>query len=843
MRDPEESRVNETEAEQVLVVDDTHASLKLLGDILTEAGYRVRLASDGEVALRSALQHAPALILLDIRMPGMNGYDVCKQLKADERTRSVPVIFLSVVDDEREKTLAFQLGAVDYVSKPVRAAEVLARVSTHLALRRAQHELEVRNAELEAGRQLLERRVRQRSAELEEANRRLRLQMKEQLQLHDQLRESEGRLAQIIDFLPDATFAIDLEGKVIAWNRAVEEMTGVKAVAPDGGGMIGQGDRAYALPFYGRRRPLLIDLVLDSTEEASYVRCQRVGGRIIGEGYAESPRLAGVYLLGTAAPLYDNEGRLIGAIESLRDISDRKESEDAIRVANERFASVLRAATAYSIIALRPDGIIEVMNEGAELMLGYRADELVGKATPVLFHEAGELAKCARELKLEPGVEVVVGRARRGEIDTREWTYVRRDGARLTVSLTVAAMRSQVGAFAGFICIARDVTAEKALEQQLLQSQKMECLGLLSGGVAHDFNNLLTPIMGYVELLKGAVGDNGPVLDDLLEIERAAVSAKELTQQLLAFGRKQLIELKAVELRSVIERAANILRRTIRENVAIEFELAASPAIVMADAGQIELVLVNLSINAQDAMPQGGVLRIATRHVQLEGHRDIKCVELCPGPYVVLSVSDSGVGMDQETVERIFEPFFTTKEVGKGTGLGLSTVYGIVQQHSGTVKVSSEPGKGSTFDIYLPELSDVAPTQYSERPDTVEPGTETILVAEDNSMVRTLLGRLLPGLGYRTIMASSAAESIDLAMNRREAIDLLLTDVVMPDLNGRELLERVRQYRPHIKVLFMSGYTTDVIGHHGVLDEGVHFLYKPFTLSALSLKLREALDG
>ncbi len=556
----------------------------------------------------------------------------------------------------------------------------------------------------------------------------------------------------------------------------------------------------------------------------------------------------------TVALVHDRAGQPANFISVVEDISERKRTEEAMRLANERFASVLRAATHLSIIATDPEGVIKVMNEGAQRMLGYRAEELVDRATPLRFHDPSEVAARAQELGLEPGFGVFVEKARQGETETREWTYVRRDGTRLTVALTIGARRSEDGVLTGFVGIGRDITVEKKLEQQLLQSQKMETVGLLAGGVAHDFNNLLTPIMSYAELLQLDLlplenpqqeqppGDN-TVQGHIEEILRAARRARELVQQLLTLSRKQVVQLKPVNLGDIVRRCAAMLRRTIQESVSIEIRLPAALGLVRADAGQIEQILMNLSVNAQDAMPAGGVLAIEAADLELDQSYTARHPEAQPGPYVMLAVSDTGVGMDEATLARVFEPFFTTKPPGKGTGLGLSTVYGIVKQHQGSVCVYSEKGCGTTFKVFLPRAPDAGAVQPGQQAEQVVRGTETVLVVEDDEAVRGLACTLLRGLGYQVLSARGVEQCVALAEARTEPLHLLLTDVVMPGMNGRELYERLRRRRPGLKVLFMSGFTTNVIGHHGVLDEGVHLLQKPFTHSSLSTQLREALDA
>jgi PAS domain S-box-containing protein len=529
----------------------------------------------------------------------------------------------------------------------------------------------------------------------------------------------------------------------------------------------------------------------------------------------------------------------------LFDITERKRAEEEMLAANERFRSVLRASIGHSIIGTDTDGVIKVFNEGAERLLGYGASEVIDRVNVRQIYDSDAAAQRAAELGIPTGFDVFVSAARRGETETREWTYVNKDCTRRTVAQTVTAMRAEDGGLTGFIAIARDITAERKLEAQLLQSRKMESIGLLAGGVAHDFNNLLTPILGYAEMLLSDVPADAPSFPQLEEIRKAAESARDLTRRLLTFSRKQMIVLQTIDLGQTIRRFESILRRTIQEHIDIVVEISPSLGTIRADAVQIEQVLINLSINAQDSMPDGGVLTIEAADIELDESYAVDHPGTAPGPYVMLAVSDTGAGMDQETLERIFEPFFTTKELGRGTGLGLSTVYGIITQHGGAISVYSEKQRGSTFKVFLPRVTGLSGenTRETSSPDGLSHGNERILVVEDNERVRTLACRMLERLGYRVFMADDVDRCRAIAEANRDPIDLLLTDVVMPTMNGRELYDLLRQGRPDLKVLFMSGYPSNVIGHHGVLDEGVQFIQKPFTLRALSAGIRRALDG
>jgi PAS domain S-box-containing protein len=389
-----------------------------------------------------------------------------------------------------------------------------------------------------------------------------------------------------------------------------------------------------------------------------------------------------------------------------------------------------------------------------------------------------------------------------------------------------------------------DITERKQLEEQFQQAQKMEAVGRLAGGVAHDFNNLLTIITGYAQLLSGRLEAAEPLSQYVDEIQKAAGRAAGLTRRLLAFSRKQAIAPQVLDLNAAVANTEKMLQRLIGEDIELETVLQLGLGKVKADPAQIEQVLMNLAVNSRDAMPQGGKLMIETANVELDGAYAGRHIAVNPGPYVMLVVSDTGSGMDAETRARIFEPFFTTKEIGKGTGLGLATVYGIVKQSGGNIWVYSEPGRGSTFKIYLPRVEEVAVVTTLVAAHTASPqGSETILLVEDEDGVRSFVRRVLQEKGYTVLEASKPGEALAICQQYKESIHLLLTDVVMPQMSGRELANKVSSLRPETKTLYMSGYTDEAIFRHGVLDPGVPFLQKPFATEVMVRKVRQVLDA
>jgi signal transduction histidine kinase len=390
---------------------------------------------------------------------------------------------------------------------------------------------------------------------------------------------------------------------------------------------------------------------------------------------------------------------------------------------------------------------------------------------------------------------------------------------------------------------AEALEALRQSQEQLMQSQKLEAIGQLAGGVAHDFNNLLTAILGYSHLGLGQLAENDPMRTNFEEIKKASERAASLTRQLLAFSRKQVMQPRVLNLNSVVPEMEKMLRRMIGENIQLRTALQADLGNVRADPSQMEQVLMNLVLNARDAMPSGGKLTLETANVYLDENYARQRPSVVPGAYVMLAVCDTGTGIDQETQQHIFEPFFTTKEQGKGTGLGLSTVYGIVKQSGGYIWMNSEVGKGTAFKIYLPRVNKLAERYTHETaPAEIPGGTETILLVEDEHTVRRLAKDVLESNGYRVIEAASGKDAIRLAEDHPDSIDLLLTDVVMPEMGGRELAGRLTSLRPEIEVLFMSGYTDSTFFDHDVLEGGINFIQKPFTPEALALKAREALE-
>ena len=513
---------------------------------------------------------------------------------------------------------------------------------------------------------------------------------------------------------------------------------------------------------------------------------------------------------------------------------ERKRAEDALRESEHR-ARTLFETIHLIVLGLDPSGNVNYVNPFFLKLTGFSADEVTGRNWFDHFVPEGERLGAH---------DAFLGLLELDANTHYQNAIVTKSGAERMIVWSNTVLRDPFGRATGSLSIGEDITERAQLEMQLLQAQKMEAVGRLAGGVAHDFNNLLTAIFGYSDLLAEELAANSPALADLQEIRTAATRAAGLTRQLLAFSRQQVLQPVVLSINDVIENIESMLRRLLGEDIELETHLAPDVGNAKADPGQLEQVLMNLAVNSRDAMPTGGKLTVETANVTLsndyaEAHRPV-----APGDYVMLAVSDSGVGMDGAIKARLFEPFFTTKEVGRGTGLGLATVYGIVKQSGGHIWAYSEPGHGATFKVYLPRVQSPIEELKKEVPATgTLEGTETILLAEDEELLRPLARALLAKLGYRVLEASNAAAALELARTHPGEIHLLISDVVMPGQSGLQLARQLAPGRPNMKVLFMSGYTDEAIVRHGLLDPGTNFLQKPFTPAMLAKKVREVLDA
>lgn len=554
-------------------------------------------------------------------------------------------------------------------------------------------------------------------------------------------------------------------------------------------------------------------------------------------------------------PIFNESNEVIGTAGIARDVTDRRRSEEELtrhrdhldELVRERTAELERVASRLElvlssagegILGLDQDGNHTFVNPVAARLLGYGPDEIIGLHSHSLWHHTRADGSPYPESECPIYAALRDGIVHRSDEDI----FWRKDGTNFPASF-ISTPIFETGLITGAVVTFTDISDRKHLEQQFLQAQKMEAVGRLAGGVAHDFNNVLTVILSYSSMLMDELAEDAPMRAELEEIRKAGDRAAALTRQLLAFSRKQLLQPEVVNLDRIVSSMATMLRRLIGEDIELETLSAPGLGKVLVDPGQIEQVVMNLAVNARDAMPRGGKLTIETANIALDEGYSREHVGVTPGQYVMLAMSDNGVGMDQRTQARIFEPFFTTKEKGKGTGLGLSTVFGIVKQSGGHIWVYTEPGRGTTFKVYLPRTGTVATEELiTETAAGKLRGSETILLVEDDPQVRVLTKAILQKTGYKVLEAKDPADAMVLCRMFEGVVDLLLTDVVMPQLSGADLANRLTLDRPAMKVIYMSGYTDDTIVRHGLLAADIAFLQKPLMPDTLVRKIREVLD-
>jgi two-component system, cell cycle sensor histidine kinase and response regulator CckA len=645
----------------------------------------------------------------------------------------------------------------------------------------------------------------------------------ERKRAEERLRREHALLGTLLRHLPDAVYVKDREGRFLVANPVVSRLMGAREPEE----LVGKTDfDFYPQEIAARFRQ----------DEAEVVR----SGKALIDYEEARPDEEGnlLRITTTKVPLRDENGAIIGLVGVSRDLTEHARAEEALRASQARLQSIFKASPTG--IGLSRGGVVLEVNDRLSELTGLSRAELLDRDFRSLYLSQEDSLATQNRLEIE---------LRKKGWATVESRWQRKDGAILDILLNLAPVDA-TDLSRGEIFSVTDISEQKnsereraRLEEQLRQSQKLESIGRLAGGVAHDFNNLLTAISGNLQLALMDLDQASLPVARLQQALRATQSAATLTQQLLAFSRKQIIEPRVIDLNEVVSNIREMLARLIGEDLDLVINSSPSKALVKADPGQIEQMIINLCVNARDAMPGGGRLTLGIGNVVLdetycEDHKNAS-----PGQYVRLSVSDNGVGMSKDVIGQIFEPFFTTKATGKGTGLGLAMVYGAVRQNGGSIEVYSEPGKGTSFKIYLPRVVAEGVTPSAGLPSSSLPaGSETVLLVEDADFIRSFARDILTRLGYQVIDCASVKEAIERERDYPEAIHLLLTDVILPDGSSRDLAAAIAAGRPGIKTLYTSGYAEDVIAHHGVLDPGVQFIGKPFSAAALAKRIRQVLD-
>ena len=1072
--------MSNSDSPTILVVDDDPTTLGLISDYLAEFGFRVRAASDGKSALKEAQSGQPDLILLDVLMPKMDGFETCRRLKAKEALKDIPVIFMTSLTETADKIKGFQAGGADYITKPFAYEEFLSRIRVHLVSSANRRQLEVQNVQLQeeiARRKLaeealreahaaLEQRVKERTAELAQANATLMAEITERKRAEESWRENEQMLKSILSTSPvgisltvdrqikwaneawlnifgfkDATECVGQSTRILypsqeEFDRAGKALypkletgtiteTDVKFKRQDGvvfdahiriraldpsdlaKGVIAaitditerklaeealrKNEAKYRLlvdnaPIgiilvdkEGRIldvNPKLLKILGSPSAEATksinmltfpplveaglseaFERCQREGMPLESEHRYTSKWGKPTCLRIGLRPLSDSAGIVYGCLAVAEDISDRKRAEEALRVETGRFQMLAENAP-FGLVMVGKDGAFKYINPKFKEILGYDLSDVPNgrvwfrKAYPdpqyrnkviatwladpggessggqrggvfkvtckdgtqktIDFKQVGvssgenvlslqditarteaekalraseerfrtlfEESRDAVYMTTREGALIAMNQAfldlfgftkdeaenidilrihshpadrklfldemeRTGSLKDHEVKLWKKDGTEIDCLLSGTLRLDKGGTILGYQGIIRDVTDRKKLEKQLLQAQKMEAIGTLAGGIAHDFNNLLTIVMGFSELMLSDKSEQDPDYEDLRKIHQASQHGADLVRRILTFSRHAESKPRPVKLNREIVEARKLLESTVPKMVQIKILLADDLKPVNADPGQIEQVLMNLAVNAWDAMPEGGILTIQTENVHLDQEYCSVHLGARPGDYAVLSISDTGQGMDKETLDRIFEPFFTTKEVGKGTGLGLAMVYGIVKQHDGHMTCYSELGVGTTFNVYLPVVEMDEERQEATDKEILGSGSETILLVDDEESVRILGERMLTGRGYTVLTAGNGIDALEVYKQRRGKISLVILDLVMPGMGGKQCLEELLRIDPRVKVLIASGQALNA-RLPGTIESGARaFVSKPFKIRELLKKVRAVLDA
>ncbi len=785
---------------EIMIVEDNTSDLKFMTNILKNADYRVRATGDGELALRSVRVKSPDLILLDIKLPGMSGVEVCRQLKADPQTRDIPVIFISAMGESDLKMSALKAGGVDYVAKPINASEVLVRINNQLTLYQLQ--------------QKLARRTERLMAEIEERKR-----IEQELHHHRKYLEElvEERTATLRDseercratFMGSPSAIIISEGESGIWIDVNQSALGMFGYT-----------REEAIGKSALETNLWVDLndrqrlvaALDRGEAVrnQEVRLRRKDGRLI----TASLSIRALELKGVKHLFFIME-----------DITERVKTEQRYQML---FKEMLEGFALHEIICDDEGHPVDYrflsVNPAFERLTGLKGKAVIGKTVLEVMPET------------EPYWIKKYGRvALTGEPDAFEsYSQV------LDRYYQVSAFRYDRNQFA---CIFLDTSARKKNEARLQQAQKMEAIGLLAGGIAHDFNNILFPITGLSELLLDDLPPDSLEHENTRQILKAAERGGDLVQQILSFSRHSDHKMIPLRIQYVIKEVLKLIRSTIPSNIRISQDIQGDCGLITGDPSQMHQIAMNLITNAYHAVEQaGGEISVHLEETTL-GPENLLSASMAPGPYAILSISDTGHGIDPGHLDKIFEPYFTTKKQGKGTGLGLAVVYGIVRKHGGDIRVRSEVGKGSTFKVYLPLMEKLSESESVKMAEPHQRGTERILLVDDEESIARLEKMILERLGYQVTTLTGSVEALDVFKANPHGFDLIVTDMAMPELTGDQLAIKSMAIRPNIPVILCTGFTQRIDAQAAEALGIKGFLKKPMSISKIAQTIREVLDG
>ncbi|MBN2125064.1 MAG: response regulator [Deltaproteobacteria bacterium] len=805
---------------KILIVDDKEENRYLLEALLKGNGHEVEAATNGAEAIERLKAGRFELIISDILMPVMDGFQLCRKVKTDEALRHIPfIVYTATYTGSQDEAFAIKIGADRFIQKPCEPDVFMEAVRDVTAAARdrdiASRPAPVQEEEmLKLYSERLVRKLEQKMLELEK-------EVQVRGEAEEKLRASEQKYRMLAENTLDIIWSMDMDLAFTYVNPAIQALMGS---SPE--------------EWVGSH-------LSEHCDEENFAKIVRV----IADESAKGPTSSGLVLEAVLLnkrrePIpfevhgrvnRDERGEPVSLQGVAREIYERKKTERALK---EAMDIINRSASVAFTWRNQEGWPVEFASENVERLFGYTADEFVsGKVSYAACIHPEDRDRVAREVA-EAG-----SKAEPTEFTHEPYRIIAKDGSEKTIEDWTYILRDHDGHITHYKGVVEDITERKKLERQIQQSQRLEAVGRLTGGIAHDFNNLLTAIIGNADMAVMDMDRDDPLYEILGEITEAGNRAAGLTRQLLAFSRKQILLPEVLNLNHVVNDMDRMLRRIIGEDIALETHLSLDLSPVEADASQLEQVIMNLAVNARDAMPTGGNLTIETKNVELDQAYANTHIAVRTGPYVMLAVSDTGEGMTKEVQAQIFEPFFTTKEKGKGTGLGLSTVYGIVKQSNGNIWVYSELGKGSSFKIYLPAVEKVA--SEKERAKKTEErdlrGSETILLVEDDESVRKIAIKTLEKYDYTVLPVADGQEALRMCDEYKAPIHLVVTDVVMPGMGGKELADRLKDLMPDLRVIFMSGYTDNAIVHHGELNRGIAFLQKPFTPDGLARKVREAL--